>query len=475
MGKINAANMKKTYYYLKRNGLKASWYAAMERLQERNTAGYCFQAPSEETLRRQREQGKEFSAAFSIVVPAYRTKETYFREMADSLLEQSYPKWELIIADATEDDSVERVARTYGDERIRYIRLPANEGIAENTNQALQYISMEYAGLLDHDDVLTPDALFEMAAQIEERKKAGIKVQMLYSDEDKCDGERTTYYEPHYKEDFNLDLLLSNNYICHFLVLESSLIKSLKFGKEYDGAQDFDLVLRAAESILKSGAGAAETALQCGTRASESTVAVCGSAARQIVHIPKVLYHWRCHEASTAQNPQSKAYAYRAGKRAVQAFADRQGWKAQASDLPHLGFYALRYQDGVLAARRDVGAVGGKLLKKGRIAGGRYLADGTLLYEGLPASYSGYLHRAALQQDADAVDIRLIEVRRECRKLFEQVTGVPYQTLPGQEVFDASTLPEDMDYQAVSIAFGKALREAGYRILWTPAWSGKWR
>ena len=451
MGKINAANVKKTYYYLKRNGLRAAWYAALERLQEGKTAGYCFQAPDAGTLQRQREQGKAFSASFSIVVPAYRTGEKYFREMAESLLEQSYPRWELIVADATEDDSVEQVARTYADERIRYVRLPANQGIAENTNQALKYVNMEYVGLLDHDDVLTPDALFEMAARIEEGKKAGIKVKMLYSDEDKCNGERTNYYEPNYKENFNLDMLLSNNYICHFLVLESGLIKELGFRREYDGAQDFDLVLRAAESILETG------------------------TEQQIVHIPKVLYHWRCHEASTAQNPQSKAYAYDAGKKAVQAYADRQRWKAQAAELPHLGFYTLKYQDGVLASRKDVGAVGGKLLKKGKIAGGRYLADGTLLYEGLPACYSGYLHRAVLQQDAEAVDIRLIEVRGECRELFEQVTGVPYKTLPGQEVFDASALPEDMDYREVSIAFGKALKEAGYRVLWLPSWIGKWR
>ena len=447
MGKINGANLKKAFYYLKRNGLKNTWYAASERLTDRENASYCFIPPSSKQLEIQREKASGFSACFSIVVPTYRTRENYLREMIDSVIGQSYPKWELILADATEDDSVEKIIRVYKDTRIRFIKLEQNLGIAENTNRALEYVTKSYTALLDHDDVLTEDALFEMAEQIEMGKNKGTELKMLYSDEDKCNGARTLYYEPNLKEKFNLDLLLSNNYICHLLVLESSLIKELGFRKEYDGAQDYDLILRAAEKLMED----------------ES----------QIVHVSKVLYHWRCHTDSTAQNPQSKQYAYEAGRRAVQDFADRKGWRAKAVDLKHLGFYGLEYATSALEERKDLGAVGGKLLERGKIAGGRYGEDGSVYYKGLPAVYGGYLHKAVLQQDALAVDIRMVMVRRECRTLFQQIVGVPYVTLPGQETFDASVLPEGADIPSLSLAFGKALHRAGYRVLWQPSWTKK--
>ncbi len=230
------------------------------------------------------------------------------------------------------------------------------------------------------------------------------------------------------------------------------MIKELGFRKEYDGAQDFDLALRAVDRLLDKE--------------------------NQIIHISKVLYHWRCHEESTAQNPQSKQYAYEAGRHAVQDFADNRNIAARAVHMKHLGFYRLEYDKPVLQTRDDIGAVGGRLLSHGRIVGGRLSEEGNVFYQGLPASYSGYMHRAVLQQNGEAVDIRLIAVREECRKLFEQIVGVPYKTLPGQEFFDASVLPEEMDYQTVSIALGKAIRSAGYRILWEPKLSsslGKYR
>lgn len=473
MGKINHANLKKAYYYLKRNGVKNTWYAAKERLEERKAATYEFIPSTEEELTRQREVADKYRTTFSIVVPTYRTKEQYLRELITCLQKQSYPAWELVLADATEDDSVERIVRAVeaegglkvrykedaGEEckvaesnsmeqddfrtgSILYVGLAANAGIAENTNRALAHASGQYIGLLDHDDVLTKNALFEMAEAIEKGKEAGVEVRMLYSDEDKCDGERTQYYEPNIKEDFNLDLLLSNNYICHFLVLESVLMKALGFRKEYDGAQDYDLVLRAAEKLMHQE--------------------------EQIVHIPKVLYHWRCHTGSTAENPQSKQYAYEAGLRALQDFAKRQGWNAVAKSLKHLGFYTLMYQDGPLKARKDIGAVGGRILKKGKTAGGRMSAKGELFYKDLPAPYSGYLHRAVLTQDAEALDIRCLSLREECWQLFEQVTGVSYQTIHGEELFDCSLLPEGTDYMQISLALSKVLREQGYRLLYLP-------
>lgn len=438
------ADLKRAMYYLQRNGIRKTWSAVRERLDEKGQPPYVWTPPSLEELERQRVQWEQegLSAGFSIIVPAYRTKEEYLLRMLESVRRQTYPRWELVLADATEDRSVEQAAGRAEDPRIRYVRLEGNNGIAGNSNEALKAVRGDYVGLLDHDDVLTEDALYEMAAEIRRGEQEGIRRRMLYSDEDKCDQEEMLFFEPNFKEDFNLDLLLSNNYICHFLVMERELIQSLGFRPEYDGAQDFDLVLRAAAGLAgREGA---------------------------IVHIPKVLYHWRSHSASTAENPRSKLYAYEAGRRAIQDFADAAGWRARAEDTAHVGFYRLRYQGDIFAQRPDIGAVGGRILSRGRVAGGRIGEDGRVLYAGLPKSYSGYLHRAVLPQDAAAVDIRNIRVRQECRKLFECAVGVPYRTSEGEERFDASLLPENCDYVEVSLRLGRALREAGYRVLYLP-------
>ena len=444
MSRINKTNLKKTIYYLKRNGILKTWYAVRERLDERKRPPYSWTPPSGEELERQRAQWERdgYSVTFSILVPAYRTREEYLTEMIQSVRHQTYPKWELILADATEDDSVERVVRAIADARIRYIRLEKNEGIAENTNRALDCASGDYVGLLDHDDLLTEDALYEMAVQIEGRRQQGTVPEMLYSDEDKCNEDRTEYFEPNWKEDFNLDLLLSNNYICHFLVMKRERIQRLKFRTEYDGAQDFDLVLRAASELADKG--------------------------DTVLHIPKVLYHWRCHTSSTAENPQSKRYAYEAGRRAIQDFADRHNWHAKAEDTAHVGFYTLQYEGSLFDSRKDIGAIGGRLVYRGRVISGRLTEEGGVFYENLPIHYSGYLHRAVLPQNAAAVDIRNVRVRPECRGLFEKATGFPCREIQGTDVLDVSFLPEDTDWRDISLKFCRALREAGYRILYLP-------
>lgn len=463
MGKINLANIKKTIYYLKRNGIKNTCYAVLERLEERKNAPYTFLPVSGEELARQRAWSNNRDAVFSILVPTYRTNEVYLREMILSVAEQSYPHWELILADATPDDSVRLAVEKllaeqglswsedsetrvlWGCGRLRYVKLAENAGIAVNTNQALKHASGEYVGLLDHDDVLTPDALYEMAYAIDRAKEQGTTLQMIYSDEDKCNGDMTLFYEPNCKEDFNQDLLYSNNYICHFLVMKKELIQSLGFRSAFDGAQDYDLVLRASASVDLA----------------------------HIAHIPKVLYHWRCHTGSTAENPQSKQYAYDAGLRALQDLADRLGFGAEAVHLKHLGFYKLEYEKGALESRADLGAVGGRVLGRGVTIGGRMSSQGKVYYEGLPRNFSGSLHRAVLTQSAEAVDIRCIQVRKECRALFEEVVGVPYQEKEG--IFDASLLPAGTDCREVSLKFCKALKEAGYSILYDPERTIVWK
>lgn len=444
MSKIDPAGVKKTLYYLRRNGWMSTYYAVRERLAERKRQPYTWKSPSQEELERQRQECalKEPPLTFSIVVPCHRTGEQYLRELIDSVGSQTYPHWELILADATEDDSVERVISTFTDSRIRYFRLGENGGIAENTNRAIERAIGNYVGLLDHDDLLTEDALYEMWKAIEAGTVQGAAPALLYSDEDKCNGDATEFFEPNRKEDFNLDLLLSNNYICHFMMMERELIQALLLRREFDGAQDYDLILRAAERLE--------------------------GQSERIAHVPKVLYHWRCHVSSTAENPRSKMYAYDAGRRAVQSFAEGKGWQVKVEDTEHLGFYRIEYTGDPLKIRQDLGAVGGPLIHKGRICGGRLAEDGKVFYGGLNHRFSGNLHRAVLHQDAEALDIRNIRVREDAQTLFREVVGVPWKTLPGQEIFDISTLPEGTDIASVSLAFGRALRKAGYRLLYLP-------
>ncbi len=439
-----SAYLKKTAYYLKRNGIKNTYYAISERLAERRQPLYRFVPPQEEELARQRAAAGEWEYAplISVVVPCYRTPETFLREMVDSVRGQSYERWELILTDASEDDCVEKAIRPLGDPRIRYVKLERNGGIAENTNRGILLASGEYIGLLDHDDLLTRDALYRMAETIRARQKSGRETWLLYSDEDKCAGDGNTFYEPNRKEDFNLDLFLSNNYICHFMALKSGLIRKLRMRGEYEGAQDYDLALRAVAALEGKEDG--------------------------IVHLPRVLYHWRCHLSSTAQNPQSKLYAYEAGRRALQDFAAQKGWTGEVRDTAHLGFYRLEYSRDIFEIRQDLGATGGPVFEKGRIAGGRMTAQGEVFYRGLKKHYGGYLHRAHLCQDAQALDIRNIRIRREARELFREITGVAWRTAPGRDIFDIAALPQDADLQQISLALSEGLREAGYRLLYLP-------
>ena len=448
MKKIKFADLRKTVYYLKRNGLKKTLGAVRERMDAAEQESYRWEpmsmAEREAQSRQAREEG--FSVTFSIVTPTYRTPEKYLRELIESLRNQSYDRWELVLADATGDDSVKRTADSYGDDRIRYIKLGENGGIAGNTNSGLAAAQGDYIGLVDHDDVLTENALFEMASEIERGYREGGAPMLLYSDEDKCNGEMTEYYDPNRKEEFNLDLLLSNNYICHFLVMKRELIQSLGLRGQYEGAQDYDLVLRAAEKL-----GTVEN--------------LC---AGRIRHIPLVLYHWRCHSSSTAANPASKRYAYEAGRRALQEFVRGRQWKARAVDTEHLGFYRLEYEGDLFESRKDVGAVGGRILRNGRVAGGRMSAEGRIFYQGLPAAYSGYLHRAVLPQDAEALDLRNIRVAQPLWDIFSQAAGVAYRELPDKHIFDVSLLPAGTDVTKLSIRVSLALRKAGYRLLYLP-------
>lgn len=426
-------NLKKTWYYLKKNGIQAAILAIAERLSESGKPPYAYRSVPEEALREQRCRPPS-AVRFSVVVPAFETREAHWTALLDSLAAQSYENWELVIADASQSDRVEkttarwREAHRGADGRelaVRYVRLSRNGGIAENTNAAIACAAGDYIGLLDHDDLLTPDALYEMAKAIEEEKKAGKRPQVLYSDEDKCDDWAAAFYEPHFKKAFDPELLLSNNYICHFLVMESALMKALKLRPKFEGAQDYDLVLRAA------GGGA------------------------HFVHVGRVLYHWRCHSGSTAANPKSKGYAYDAGRRAVEDFCRTAGWRVRVSPLKHLGFYRVDYEGDIFGQRPEVGALSGALPDRKRLVSGIYDETGTMLYEGLRKGFSGPMHRAALQQEAVWADLRGMRVREELASAYQEALG----RIAGVE---------EGKIRQESRAFCDWLRAQGYRIVWDP-------
>ncbi len=395
-------NVKKTINYSKKNGCKEAAFAAFERVTQKYHADYAYVPPTAEALLAQKNDKTVSKIKFSILVPAYETQEEYMGALIECCLAQSYEKWELIIADGSASDIVSETVAKYKDSRIRYIRLDNNGGIADNTNRAIEHATGDYCGLLDHDDMLTPDALYEMARAIE---KSDSPI-LVYSDEDKCDSAGKSFYDPHFKLDFNLDLLLTNNYMCHFLVVDTPTLKKLQIRREYDGSQDFDLILRIVSTLM--------------LREREGQLGEEKPMEARIVHVPKVLYHWRCHQNSTADNPQSKMYAYEAGKKAIIDFASRMGWKAEVRHNKHLGFYRIVYRNDILTHRPDLAAVGGYVVRHGKITSGIY--KGQLLF------YAGYMNRMDLYQDIITLDIRNLAVNKNLHEIYESVTGHEYES-----------------------------------------------
>lgn len=475
MGSIlKLSNVRKTVNYLKKNGITQAYYAARERIENEKRDDYFYREPTEETLAVQRKETTDYPYIFSIVVPAYETGEEFLRAMIDSVRNQSYVKWELIIADASNSDTVEKIVRQVikdtDDIRIKYVHLSENKGISGNTNAGIDLAEGDYIALLDHDDFITPDALYYMAAKIRESMQQNVMPALLYSDEDKFEQSTKEYVSLHKKQGFNLDLILSNNYICHFMAVEAKLMKKLKLREEYDGAQDYDLVLRVVDHLQEQ---------DCGEKMQMSCLP--GKWQESIVHIPRVLYHWRCHADSTAENTASKAYAYEAGKAALTAFCEKQGWNVTVEHSLHLGFYDISYVPDILSVRGDVGIVGGRILDRhGRICAGAYDEQEKCFFEGLSGHYSGgRTHRAVLKQECEAVDIRCMQLRADLQAAFTQITGLPYQeriiqvkTKKGvqkERIADISGLAcDEAGYRKLSMELGRAVRDKGYRVLWNP-------
>ena len=247
----------------------------------------------------------------SIAMPVYNVERRWLMAAVDSVRRQFYPHWELCIADdkstrAETLEALEALARE-GDKRIKICRLPQNIGIAGASNAALEMATGDYVGLLDNDDELTRDALLEMAQRIVVEQP-----DLLYSDEDKLD-ESGAHVEVHCKPDFNPDYFFSINYLCHFAVIRRAHLQQIGgFRTGFDGAQDYDLLLRASESTDK------------------------------IAHIPKVLYHWRRIAGSTASTSVAKPQTTEAGHRALAESMQRRGIDSQVEPGPYPNTFRVR-------------------------------------------------------------------------------------------------------------------------------------
>ncbi len=242
----------------------------------------------------------------SIVVPVYQTPERWLRRCLDSVLAQVYPHWELCLADdASPAPHVRRVLEEYSrrDPRVRVVFRERNGHISEASNSALELASGEFIALLDHDDELRPHALLEMAKAINRNPDW----QLIYSDEDKID-QRGRRFAPYFKPDWNHELLLAQNCICHLAVYAAGLVSQVGgFRVGLEGSQDWDLALRCVERL----------------------------SPRQIGHVPRILYHWRAIAGSTAMGVDQKGYASHAGLRAVSEHLHRIGAEADIEINPH--------------------------------------------------------------------------------------------------------------------------------------------
>ncbi len=382
--------IKRVSDYLKRNGISSTYYAVRQHLHDgmldreydRKVKG---RVADEEELIGQSGERFPYEPLISVLVPTYRPENRYFREMLRSVRKQSYKNFELLLG--------------------------SGGGISENTNAALSEARGDYIALLDQDDFIEPDALYHIVREI--NKGASL----IYTDEDKYDTESGRYLRPFRKPDFDIELMLSNNYVCHFLTVKRELaLKAGGFRSEYDGAQDHDFILRCADHMDSSEAA----------------------------HVKRVLYHWRIHSGSTAGDPGEKSYAHTAGKRAIEDYLKRNGKEAVVSETEHRGFYRVEYSrdaaepgeyklllgegiepadDGAeagmaafLDANPDVGAIGGRVIDRmGRVLTSGYEIDGNggivPLFRGMNYHLSGEFNAAALRRKVDIISNQCMMIR----------------------------------------------------------------
>ncbi|MEA4806031.1 glycosyltransferase family 2 protein [Acetobacterium wieringae] len=307
----------RTVGYLSRNGLKNTIRKIKFELKYKNQENYDFWIDVHEDYDRKKVlaeiSGFSYKPKVSIVMPVYNVEEQWLRACVDSVLNQYYENWELCIADDNSTDAhIKPLLEEFKmlDSRIKVVYREENGHISEASNSALAIATGEFVGLLDNDDTLAEFALYEVVKLLNEHPEADL----IYSDEDKL-SEDNKRSQPFFKTDWAPDILLATNYICHFGVYRKTIIDEIGgFRKGYEGAQDYDLVLRFTEKT------------------------------NQIFHIQKILYHWRMISNSTAVNPDSKGYAFEAGLKSLEDALDRRGIKGTVSHGAFPGVYNIEYE-----------------------------------------------------------------------------------------------------------------------------------
>ncbi len=312
--------IEKGLLYLQHYGLKRTVAKTVRKLMGHDQEHYSYKQflkahpVSEKELEKQRHTIFKYNPVISIVIPLYNTPERFLTELIQSFTAQTYSNWQLCLGDGSPEEGLKDIIQSatggQWDERIIYKKLTDNTGIAGNTNAAMELATGDFIGFTDHDDLITADAMYYIAKALNDDPT----IEAIYSDEDKIDMDSKEYFLPHFKSDFNIDLLCSHNYITHLFVVKADIVEaSGGIKSEFDGAQDHDFDLRVLEKCSN------------------------------IYHIPRVLYHWRTHPASTADHPEAKMYAYDNGRRAVEEHYKRLGIPATVELDTHLGYYRTKY------------------------------------------------------------------------------------------------------------------------------------
>ena len=295
----------KAYVYYQQFGIKRTIDRFYTKLTHKDEVSYKnwmkTHFPTEKMLAEQRKQHFTYEPKISIVVPLYKTPEKYLDEMIDSIKKQTYGNWELCMSDGSGKDSpIKEKLCQYAakDARIKVVHNENQLHISDNTNEALKICTGDYIAFGDHDDLLAPDAFYECVRLLNQDQT----IEAIYTDEDKMDM-KGLRRDPHFKSDYAPDSLLGSNYICHFEIMRKSIVDEIGgFRVGYEGAQDYDIFLRFLEKTTPE----------------------------RVYHIPKILYHWRMIEGSTAATIDSKGYAVEKGRMAVEDALKHPNWSMGA-------------------------------------------------------------------------------------------------------------------------------------------------
>ncbi|MDO5133605.1 MAG: glycosyltransferase [Eubacteriales bacterium] len=354
---------------------------------------------------------------FSVFIAVREPDLRLFRSTLTSVLEQTYGEFEIFILDRGISDQVRDVIAWYRESRLHYLDFSDGTGFAGVFNRAAAQAGGDYIIRLECGDLLTKDALFEAALAVMQTD-----AEILFTDEDRCDSRGRHFSDPFFKPDFSLDYLYTTDYMSRALIVRRSLFLALRFREEYEDAPEYDFLLRAP----KSG----------------------------IHHIPRVL----CHVRQKGSLPSG---VMDARKRALIDYFSVRRVRASVHPTPSTGMMEIEYIPDIFTARRMVGVVGGKVLdEKHRIIGGMQDERGNVLFEGWDEAEEGPHLIAQTMQNAWAVDVRCMRIRKELYSLYEEVFGCSYE---GHVMYRGENLG------ILSRQFCTRVREMGYTIIWNPA------